>query len=60
MIMGWLGQEMVLGNCQCLFWLMVGQGHTVFSVGVGGINWIVFSCLSFVFSFSLSLGNGLI
>ena len=28
------------------------------AVGAGGVCWICFSCLSFLFSFSLSLGNG--
>ena len=32
--------------------------HNVLAVGAGGVCWICFSCLSFLFSFSLSLGNG--
>ena len=32
--------------------------HTVLAVGAGVVCWICFSCLSFLCSFSLSLGNG--
>ena len=28
--------------------------HTVLAAGAGGVCWICFSCLSFLFSFSLS------
>ena len=35
-------------------WMKVGQGPIVLAVGVGG------GCLSFLYSFSLSLGNCLI
>ena len=50
-------------NFQCwgvlLIWVRVGQGPTVLAVGVGGgCLDIFFSCLSFLFSFSLSLGDG--
>ena len=52
-------------NFQCqgvlLIWIIVGQGPTVLVVGVGrgGMD-IFFSRLSFLCSFSLSLGDGLI
>ena len=44
-----------------LVWIKVGQGPTVFAVGAGrgGLN-IFLSHLSFLTSFSLSLGEGLI
>ena len=40
------------------FWLIIGQGPTALSVGVGGAVWTFFSCLSFLSSFSLSLEDG--
>ena len=54
---------MVLGKLQCrgvlLIWSRVGQGPTVLAAGSGGgCLDIVLSCLSFLFSFSLSLGDG--
>ena len=51
------------GNFQCrgvlLVWMIVGQGPFELAVGAGGgcLN-IFFSHLSFLFSFSLSLGDG--
>ena len=50
-------------NFQCrgvlLIWIIVGQGPTALAVGAGGgCLDIFFSCLSFLFSFSLSLGDG--
>ena len=49
-------------NFQCrgilLIWIIVGQGPTALAVGVdGGCLDIFFSPLSFLFSFSLSLGD---
>ena len=42
-----------------LIWSRVGQGPTVLAVGAdGGCLDIFFSRLSFLFSFSLSLGDG--
>ena len=54
---------MVLGNFQCrgvlLIWIIVGQGPTALAVGAGGgcLDFF-FSRLSFLSSFSLSLGDG--
>ena len=50
-------------NLQCrgvlLTWIRVGQGPTVLAVGAGeDCLDIFFSRLSFLFSFSLSLGDG--
>ena len=58
-------------NFQCrgvlLIWIIVGQGPTALEVGAGGggggggggkaLFEHFFSCLSFLFSFSLSLGD---
>ena len=42
-----------------LIWIRVGQGPTALAVGAGGgCLDIFFSRLSFLFSFSLSLGDG--
>ena len=41
-------------------WIRVGQGPIVLAVGAGGVVWTFFSRLSFLFSFSLSLGDDLI
>ena len=38
----------------------VGQGPTALAVGAGGVVWTFYSPLSFLSSFSLSLGDGLI
>ena len=50
-------------NFQCrdvlLVWMMVGQGPIALAAGVGrGLFGHFFSHLSFLFSFSLSLGDG--
>ena len=50
-------------NFQCrgvlLVWMTVGQGPIALAVGAGGGGLdIFFSHLSFLFSFSLSLGDG--
>ena len=51
---------MVLGKLSVpgllLIWIKEGQGPTVLAVGAGGVVWTFFSHLSFLFSFSLSLG----
>ena len=52
-------------NFQCrgvlLVWMTVGQGPIALAVGaVGGLFGHFFSYLSFLFSLSLSLGDGLI
>ena len=54
-----------LVNFQCwgvlLIWIIEGQGPIVLAVGVGGGCLDIFlSHLSLLFSFSLSLGDGLI
>ena len=65
--MGWSGGAIVLGKLPVpgvlLFWIIVGQGPTALAVGAkrsrcgrGGLD-IVFSHLSLLFSFSLSLGD---
>ena len=42
-------------------WMIVGQGPIILAVGAGGgLLDIFYSPLSFLFSFSLSLGDGLI
>ena len=49
-------------NFQCrgvlLFWIIVGQGPVLDYSGTGGCLDIFFSRPSFLFSFSLSLGDG--
>ena len=50
-------------NFQCrgvlLIWIIVGQGPIVLAVGAGGgLFGHFFSHLPFLFSFSLSLGDG--
>ena len=59
----WSSGAMVLVNFQCrgvlLIWIRVGQGPTALAVGAGGDCLdIFFSRLSFLFSLSLSLGDG--
>ena len=61
---------MVLGKLPVpgvlLIWNRVGQGPTALAVdaggiilvGAGGVVWTFFLSLSFLFSFSLSLGDG--
>ena len=39
-------------------WITVGQGPTALAVGAGGLFGHFYSHLSFLFSFSLSLGDG--
>ena len=56
---------MVLGKLRVpgrpTLWITVGQGPTALSVGAGGgCLDILYSCLSFLSSFSLSLADGLI
>ena len=49
-------------NFQCrgvlLIWITVGQGPTALTVGAGGVFGHFYSHLSFLSSFSLSLGDG--
>ena len=40
-----------------LLWISVGQGPTAFAVGAGGACLDIFSLLSVIFCFSLSLGD---
>ena len=52
-----------LVNFQCrgvlLIWIVVGQGPTALAVGAGGVCLdVFFSRLSFLSSFSFSLGDG--
>ena len=51
---------MVLGKLPVpgrpIFWITVGQGPTALAVGAGGV-WTFYSHLSFLSSFSLSLGD---
>ena len=58
---GWSGAAKVLGKLSVpgvlLIWSVVGQGHTALAVGAGGVIWSFFS-LIYLFSFSLSLGDG--
>ena len=43
-----------------LVWIIVMQGPTLLAVGAGGVNWTFFLVLVYLFSISLSLGDGLI
>ena len=47
-------------QCHCIFlvWIIVRQGPLVIAVGAGGGCLDIFSCLTFLFSFTLSLGEG--
>ena len=47
---------MALGKLAVLIWIRVGQEPTALAVGTDGV-WTFFSHLSFLFSFSLSLGE---
>ena len=38
-------------------WMIVGHGPIALAIGAGGAVWTFFSLLSFLFSFSLSLGD---
>ena len=60
---GWSGGAMVLGKLPVpgrpTIWITVGQGPTALAVGAGGGCFGHFySHLSFLFSFSLLLGDG--
>ena len=59
---GWFGGATVLGKLPVpgrpTIWMIVGQGPIVLSVGAdGGLFGHFYSPLSFLFSFSLSLGD---
>ena len=62
MLLGWSGGAMVLGKLPVpgrpKIWIIVGQGPTAIAIGAGGDFWTFFSRLSFLFSYSLSLGDG--
>ena len=53
---------MVLGKISVpgrpTIWITVGQGPAALAVGAGGAVWTFSSRLSFLSSFSLSLGDG--
>ena len=60
---GWSGGAMVLGKLPVpgrpTIWITVGQGPTALAVGTdGGLFGHFYSHLSFLSSFSLSLGDG--
>ena len=60
---GWSGGAKVLGKLPVpgrpTVWIIVGQGPTVLAVGAGGgLFGHFYSHLSFLSSFSLSLGGG--
>ena len=60
---GWSGGAMVLGKLPVperpTIWITVGQGPTALAVGAGrGLFGHFYSHLSFIASFSLSLGDG--
>ena len=50
-----LGKRPVPGRPK--IWMIVGQEPIALPVGVGGVFWTFFSPLSFLSSFSLSLGD---
>ena len=59
---GWSGGAMVLGKLPVpgrpTIWITVGQGPTVLAVGAGGgLFGHFYSRLSFLYSFSLSIGR---
>ena len=58
---GWSGGAMVLGKLPVpgrpTIWITVGQGPTALAVGAGGVVWTFLPPLSFLSSFSLSLGD---
>ena len=63
LILGWSGGAMVLGKLPVpgrpTIWITVGQGPTALAVGAGGgLFGHFYSHLSFLSSFSLSLGDG--
>ena len=53
---------MVLGKLpvsgRLTIWMIVRQGRTALAVDAGGVVWTFYSHLFFLFSFSLSLGDG--
>ena len=59
--MGWSGGAMFLGKLpgprRPTIWMTVGQGPTALAVGAGGLFGHFYSPLSFLSSFSLSLGD---
>ena len=62
-IRGWSGGAMVLGKLPVpgrpTIWMIVGQGPIALAVGAGrGLFGHFYSPLSFLSSFSLSLGDG--
>ena len=61
--MGWVGRRCWI-NLQCrgvlLVWTIVGQGPIALALGAWGVFGNFFSRPSFLLSFSLSLGDGLI
>ena len=62
-VVGWSGDAMALGKLPVpgrpTIWITVGQGPTALAVGAGGRSFRHFySHLSFLSSFSLSLGDG--
>ena len=64
-IWGWSGGAMVLGKLPVpgrpTIWMIVGRGPIALAVGAGGgLFGHFYSPLSFLSSFSLSLGDGLI
>ena len=58
---GWSGGAKVLGKLPVpgrpTIWITIGQGPTALAVGAGGVGHF-YSHLSFLTSFSLSLGDG--
>ena len=61
-VQGWSGGAMVLGKFPVpgrpTVSMIVGQGPTALAVGAGGLFGHFYSHLSFLSSFSLSLGDG--
>ena len=61
-IRGWSGGAMVLSKLpvpgRSTIWMIVGQGPIALAVGADGGGLTFYSPLSFLFSFSLSLGDG--
>ena len=59
---GWSGGAMVLGKLPVpgrpTTLITVGQGPTALAAGAGWVVWTFFPRLSFLFSYSLSLGDG--
>ena len=58
---GWSGGAKVLGKLSVPgrpTRMIVGQGPIALAVGAGGVVWTFSPHLSFLFSFSLSLGDG--